>query len=51
MYTKSKTVEKTLEIIEYIVSKNIPTGICEIAKSTNINTSTVQRIINTLQIF
>lgn len=48
MYTKSKTVEKALEIIEYIVGKNSPTGIHEIAKSININTSTVQRIINTL---
>jgi len=48
MNTNSKTVEKTLEIIDYILKKNAPTGILEIAKSLDMNTSTVQRIVNTL---
>jgi len=48
MYTKSKTVEKSLKIIEYALKKNVSIGIHEIAKNLNMNTSTVQRIVNTL---
>lgn len=48
MNRKSKTIDKALEIIEYLLKSNSPSGILEISRNLNINTSTVQRIINTL---
>ena len=48
MNEKSKTLEKTLKIIEYLSKSNSPSGILEVSRNLNINTSTVQRIINTL---
>ncbi|MBA7531714.1 Transcriptional regulator KdgR [subsurface metagenome] len=46
--TKAKTVEKALAIIEYLLKNEETKGITNIAKDLKINTSTVQRIVNTL---
>ena len=46
--TKAQTVEKALVIIEYLLKSEKEKSITDIAKSLMINTSTVQRIVNTL---
>jgi len=46
--TKAKTVEKALAIIEYLLKNEEAKRITDIAKDLKINTSTVQRIVNTL---
>lgn len=46
--TKVKTVEKALAIIEYLLKSEEEKSITNIAKNLKINTSTVQRIVNTL---
>lgn len=46
--TKVKTVEKALAIIEYLLKSEEENSITDIAKNLKINTSTVQRIVNTL---
>jgi len=46
--TKAKTVEKALSIIEYLIKNEEAKRITDIAKDLKINTSTVQRIVNTL---
>ena len=45
---KAKTVEKALAIIEYLLKSEEGKSITNIAKNLKINTSTVQRIVNTL---
>lgn len=46
--TKAKTVEKALAIIEYMLKNRKAKRITDIAKDLKINTSTIQRIVNTL---
>lgn len=46
--TKAKTAEKALAIIEYLTKNEEAKRITDIAKDLKINTSTVQRIVNTL---
>ncbi|MCK4446209.1 MAG: IclR family transcriptional regulator [Candidatus Marinimicrobia bacterium] len=46
--TKAKTVEKALAIIEYLLKNEEEKRITDIAKDLKINTSTIQRIVNTL---
>ena len=46
--TKAKTVEKALVIIEYLLKNEEAKRVTDIAKDLKINTSTVQRIVNTL---
>ena len=45
---KAKTVQKALAIIEYLLKNEKAKGIIDIAKDLKINSSTVQRIVNTL---
>jgi IclR family acetate operon transcriptional repressor len=44
----SKTVHKTLRVIDFLSSANREVGITEIARNLKINTTTIQRIVNTL---
>ena len=46
--TKAKTVQKALTIIEYLLKSKEEKSITGISKNLGINTSTVQRIVNTL---